>query len=604
MQFGHYYSKILLYNLTRRGIIVKKIIKKILTTLCALTLCVFCLTGCSWLKIDKERYYNQVVVTVGDKEFTKKDLVEAFSNYGYQYYQSYGLSLEESINRTITSMIDRALLMDVVKEEIDANSKYAFTETEKKEIKKQAFDYMQDSINTYETKVRKEWKMEIEFDTESEKESLRTKKTEYTPKIKYDYDSTLNKFVVSRVEDKADTVYVPEDLPGHFSKNYRIVTNQKVADEAWTRYIKSLQDLAKSEGRSTVESDVLLYEENRLVELMTNNKYLEKFEKAFFDRTPVNTSAVLNYYREQYKSAYSTYSMNESLYHTAMQDASKNYIYYHVNSGNEYVNVKHILINFTQEQKDKINSLNTAYKITSDNTEANEKLKQNPAYQQQLAEIIGNTKSTFELSKDLYKQYGARYNFTKVADKEDTYEANASDIYKFVQDYTNVETFRAKSAKFDDLVYIFNDDSGFMNSEFDYVVNLDTSIEDKMVKPFANGVRALDTSNGGEGAGSMDMIVSNYGYHIIFHDGVAENLVDSNNIDTISDENLLYILCTNYTTPNSNKTIFNYIYDKLSLDDKLYDNMTQEIVKNERTKLKHNKIVIVYYEKRYEDLWK
>ena len=32
--------------------------------------------------------------------------------------------------------------------------------------------------------------------------------------------------------------------------------------------------------------------------------------------------------------------------------------------------------------------------------------------------------------------------------------------------------------------------------------------------------------------------------------------------------------------------------------------MTSEIIKNERTKLKDNDIVIVYYEKRYEDLWK
>ena len=85
---------------------------------------------------------------------------------------------------------------------------------------------------------------------------------------------------------------------------------------------------------------------------------------------------------------------------------------------------------------------------------------------------------------------------------------------------------------------------------------------------------------------------------------VAENLIDENNIDSISDENLLYILCTTYTTPDSNKTIFNYIYDKLNLDNNLYNNMTSEIIKNERTKLKDNDIVIVYYEKRYEDLWK
>ena len=98
---------------------MKKLVKKILTTVCTLVLCLVCLTGCSWLEINKKNYYSQVVVTVGDKhEFTKKDLVEAFSSYGYQYYQQYGYSLEESINQTITSMIDRALLMDEVKKTI------------------------------------------------------------------------------------------------------------------------------------------------------------------------------------------------------------------------------------------------------------------------------------------------------------------------------------------------------------------------------------------------------------------------------------------------------------------------------------------------------
>lgn len=576
---------------------MKKLFKKILTSLCALTLCVLCLTGCSWLQIDKAKYYNEVVVTVGDKEFTKKDLVDAFSNYGYQYYQSYGYSLEESVNQTIKSMIDRSLLMDVVKEEIDNDEKYKFTEQEKLEIRKQVFDYMQDSINTFETKIRKEWDMEVEFDEETTTESLRKQEEEYTPSTKFEIVTVEGKttYQVSRVEDEAEKIYVPDNLPLHFSKDYRTITDKKVSDEAWTRYIKSLQDLAKSEGRSTKEEDVLLHEEQRLIDLMTNNKYLEKYEARFFDTIDVNTEAVLKYYKEQYKSQLQIYTASESQYHTAMESASSNYIYYHVNSGNEYVNVKHILINFTQEQKDQIKTLDTL----KDNGSISE-----ADYNTQVQRIANKTMSTFEMSQDMFNEYGATYNFQKVTGKTNTYTAYASDIYNFVKDYATGVNLKEKSQKFNELVYVFNDDGGFMNSEFDYVVNLDTSITDKMVKPFADGVRALDKSNGGEGAGSMDMIISEYGYHIIFHDGVAENIVDANNIDNISDENLLYLLCITMTTPDSNKSIFNYIYDKLKLDDNLYNTMTTQIVENERNKLKEKNIVITYYEKRYEDLWK
>ena len=586
---------------------MKKLIKKLLTTLCALTLCVLCLTGCSWLKIDNEKYYNQIVVTIGEnrdskyyKEFTKKDLVEAFSNYGYQYYQSYGYSLEKSINETITNMIDRSLLMNVVKDEID-NGENKITDKEKLELKKQVFDYMQDSINTYETKIRKEWEKELESDTAEEESSLRTKEEEYSPSVTYDFSTNT----VSRVEHEHESVYVPDDLPEHFTKDYRVITDQKISDEAWTRYVKSLQDLAKSEGRSTKESDVLLHEENRLLELMTNNLYLEKYQDAFLERTPVNTSAVLKYYKQQYNSQMKKYKADESLYHTDMKNASSNYIYYHLNSGNEYANVKHILINFDETQKEKISSLNSIYGITSENTDENEEKKKDKDYQNALNAIIQSTYSEFELSDELYSTYGSYYGFERVTDKKGVYRAPALKVNEFVQDYVNsAKTLREKSQRFNELVYVFNDDSAFLNSEFDYVVNLDTSIEDQMVKPFANGVRELDKSNGGAGEGSMKLIVSTYGYHIIYHAGDAKNLVDEYNIDTISDENLLTLLCTNYTTPDSNKTIFDYIYDKLKLDENLYNNMTQEVVKNERNNLKQENIKIVYYEKRYEDLWK
>ena len=300
-----------------------------------------------------------------------------------------------------------------------------------------------------------------------------------------------------------------------------------------------------------------------------------------------------------------TYNSSETLYHTAMKNSSTEYVYYHVNSGNEYVNVKHILINFTDSQKEEITSLNTRYGIKDDNTAEDENRKKNSEYQRQLNDMIYRTKTTFEMTEDMYNAYvkGYDYGFTKVAGKDNTYEGYAYDIYRFVQKYVDGETLRIKSGKFDDLIYVFNDDPGIMNSEFDYVVNLDTNITDQMVKPFADGVRALDESNGGEGAGSMDIVASTYGLHIIYHDGIAENLVDEANIDNISDEQLLSILCTKTTTPDSNKTIFNYIYDKLTLDENLYNNMTQKLVSDARTQLKANDVVITYYENHYKDLF-
>ena len=555
---------------------MKKIIKKILTALCALVLCVVCFTGCSWLQVDRSKYYNQLVVSIGEQNFNMLDLTEAFSSYGYQYYQN-GASLEDSVKQTIESMIDRYLLLDMVKADAAENG-YDITAQEKLEIRKQVFDYMQDSIYTFETKIRKEWESTVEVGEETTAEPLRPAETEYTATTSYDRETGI----VTRVSDSKDYIDTTTvDGVEYFSKAQQIITNQKVSDEAWARYVKSLQDQAKNEGRSTKENDVLAYEQARLTKLMTNNLYLEKYQQRYLDTLPVDVASVLSFYREQYKAQKAEFTLDSSAYHTAMQSASSTYVYYHLNAGTDkgYVNVKHILINFTDAQKKRIKEIE----------EDNVLYPTDEIKQAEIKKVAMKTTTTFELDLD---GDGVAEKNTKSADW----------VYNYVKDHV-VGNFQEKSAAFDDLVYIFNDDTGFNNSEFDYVVNLDTDVTDQMVKPFADGVRALDAYNGGEGPGSMDMIISEYGYHIIFHDGRVENLVEENNIDNISDAQLLALLCTTTTTPESNKTIFDLIYDKLSLDDNKYNNMTQQKVLDARNTLKENEVVIVYYEDNYKQLW-
>ena len=552
---------------------VKKLFRKILTTCCAMILSLVLLSGCSWAQIDNERYYNQLIATVGDMEFNKKDLLDAFNNYGYQYYQNYGYDMEAAINETINSMIDRALLLEEVKKQV------VITPEEDLELRKSAFEYMQNTIFDYEEKVRKEWDMEIKTEEPEEETSLRVAEEEYTPKTVYE-----NGVVKILAEEEDEEIFVGDITKDtHFTKDMAIVTDTRVSNEAWTRYIKALQDAAKSEGRDNKESAVLLYEEERLIEQLRDNKYLEKFKNEYKAKMPVDVSQILDSYRSKFIAEKAAYTADESLYHEAMKEASTNFVYYHPNSGNEYVNVKHILVKFDDAQTAEIATLKLQYGIKDDES-VNEKNPDYAEYKARVDEIAKRTTSTFE--KD-----GETYTWT------------INQVYNYVKSYVT-GSHKERSVKFNELIYVFNDDDGMMNSEFDYVVNLDTEVTDQMVKPFADGVRALDVSNGGEGAGSMDMILSEYGYHIIFHDGNAKNLVNEENINSISDADLLEILCTTTTTPDSNKTIFNYLYDNGgTIDaDKAYNNMTAELVQDLRNDLKQNDIVIKIYVKNYEDL--
>ena len=66
--------------------------------------------------------------------------------------------------------------------------------------------------------------------------------------------------------------------------------------------------------------------------------------------------------------------------------------------------------------------------------------------------------------------------------------------------------------------YIFNDDEGNMNSDFNYVVNYTTNTKDIMVKTFTDKSRELyDNANGEQGVLDTEYTASSYGLHLIFY---------------------------------------------------------------------------------------
>ena len=95
-----------------------------------------------------------------------------------------------------------------------------------------------------------------------------------------------------------------------------------------------------------------------------------------------------------------------------------------------------------------------------------------------------------------------------------------------------------------------------------------------------------------------EMIITEYGYHILFNAGAVKNITAD--IDSLTFEDLF----SNYTSLSENKDMFNYLFDKLALDGDAYTNRTLEILGNINSALVANGTTIKYYEYRYENLWK
>lgn len=539
------------------------------TMLTALMLCVMMCTGCSVLELDSYKYYHDtIVVTVGDINFYMNDLITAFNNYGYQYYENNGYTMEEAIKATATSMVERELLLREIIKESETTSEMGqylkLTSKDEAFIREEAFNHIQEQITSFEDKIRQEMEVDksvvegTEDEEDEEEDTLRPERKEYQAAIRY-IDGNLVR--VPNAVEWAST----DDVPMHF---VQIITDEEISNEAMTRYLKTLQDNAKAEGRDTSESAVLLYEENRLISILTKNRYLEKFENYFLANLPVDYASVVEHYKTQYLAQKAKFDNDESAYHEAMKKYTTEHVYYHPNSGNEYVNINHILIKFTKDQTTRIAALeNLGYK------------KGTLAYQAKVEEIASETTSTF------------------LDDNGNEVTRTASYVYNTVVDYVNQGTTpKSKAKRFEEMMYKFNDDEGNMNADFYYVVNLDPTVEDQMVKEFADTARSLYKNT--EVGSVSKMIITEYGYHILFNAGAVKNI--TTDIDSLTFEDLF----SNYTSLSENKNLFNYFYETLSLDGDAYTARTQEMLGDIETDLVSKGISIKYYENRYEGLWK
>ena len=76
--------------------------------LCFLFLITCGLAGCAGFSVNKVKYYNEVVATVGNTNITRYDLLTAYNSYGNNYYVSQlGKSEEEAFAETLNLLMDR-----------------------------------------------------------------------------------------------------------------------------------------------------------------------------------------------------------------------------------------------------------------------------------------------------------------------------------------------------------------------------------------------------------------------------------------------------------------------------------------------------------------
>lgn len=552
--------------------------KKFITYIFSLLFCVTMFAGCSLIQLNPTKYYSQTVAQiVYDKNnkvnFAMKDLLEAYNNYGYQLQQNNStLSSEDALKQTAELMVQRYMLVKEIKNQIGE-----LTQGEKNVLMRETYEHINTTLASLEDEIRVEWDRVVNEDDKDEDSSTEeegpTEYQEYKPTVERVYyeeevnDVTKYKSKLVRVEEEKE----PEDEsdPGEFVQN---ITDADVSAEAWKRYMKTLQKNNEELGIKLSDEKAFEEEINRIYGVLEENKYISKYQEHLTKNLEIDSKSVVESYKQKYKRDYELYSNNESAYHTAMaNDAST--VYYHPNSGNEYVYVTHVLLGFSDETLAKIKNLEKLYKSNSiEKSVYEEKLKQ-----------LQNIETTMI---DYYDENGNK----KQISAQLAYEEILNNVSKYDKDVN----FELRAKEFNKYIYKYNTDQGILNRDFAYVVNLDTNVKDQMVKPFADEARRLQKE---EGVGAMsEPILTDYGYHIILNLGPVTNVVEYNNIDNLTWEALYNVK----TQPSSEKTLFHVEYDALNSDSTKVSTILNSLVNDLAAQVE----VVNYWEERYLTLLK
>ena len=624
--------------------------------LCVGLACMFAFTGCSLVQRNTERYLNRLVASAGDITVTKQELIQAYNSYGYQYTQYYGYSAEKALKTTINGIIERKILLERAKELIviedyagkkdvvayyngDTRVATLFNQyVWNNAIWQETFDAINEQIKSIEDDISKEMGIEIPKEEEEEEPEFKPYK-EYEKKVEYKNGVyTTIKSELSADEDKKSTI-------ADFTQNE--TGDAQISQKAFQRYIKQLELNYKSQNLSlkslkmvsAEEFDGLytnlnltknqkiafLYELERIHNNYEDNKYIDTLEALYNEYIQVIDNdfnqKVVNYYKQLVESSYEKYASETdedgyNLYVSAMQDDNSK-VYYHkdygVNNKGEkkaFVAVSHVLIKLSDDQIAEIKELQK--KRDNGSIEVSE-------YDEKYQQILDKT-IVYERNMETGFDYPAKIDpatgLAKVDERGNEIRVKTVDgvevevraktvteVYNEINaelSKPEYDTVEKKAVAFNQFIYKYGQDTGMINAEKYYAVNLDTEVEDKMVKESADESRRLAglAEDGGNLGNPVFVSQDNYsGYHIIFNAGIIKNDLTIEQVRNMDYSDADYLFNKKIML-GTNKTVYDYIYD--TIYSSKYSQYTRSIVDTAKSA---ENFVITYYVSAYKDLY-
>lgn len=369
--------------------------KKIISLVFGIFMSIFSLVsfaGCSLVSSNTDVENSKTVLKVGEKELSKKDIINSFYTY-YQNNSSYFSYYEEE--QIEESFYTWAIIKEVINQKsaeamYDADTNptgfIVYSQENEDDIWEQVYEYVYDQVSSYEKNIYKsagyeeanypawlktdeEEKAATKFEAyeKIEREGVCLDKTQAVKKstdeqIKARIAATatnlktyLFEHIVETDEDGNDTrkpikdtiseeqKYVDEIKKDKFIKNAR--------SQAYVDYIAGLVNSAKNNENFVSEEELIDQEIIRIYNAYYESEVTTLLQTYYLDNylmngegTPLTDKAIAEAFLSNYYSDYQTYQFEDSYISVITATDSSSLILYHYDGQDYFFTVQHILV--------------------------------------------------------------------------------------------------------------------------------------------------------------------------------------------------------------------------------------------------------------------
>ena len=537
--------------------------KKLSAILLCLLMIVTCsLAGCAGFYIDKVKYYNEVLVSVGNTKITRYELLSAYNSYGSNYYSSESES--SALKSTLNLLIDREAMYQYA---LDNGTKFKPTQYQVNSAIESMFESLDSQMETYVKNAKSILHISID-ETET---STETDETAYLIDS-YKYKKRAN------VDENGKITYITEDEPSYYEKlidetYLEDFTNSETISAIQNAYLKRFKENLERNENENVEAiyekalslfakDLINYEYylrdekgnayskvtselisryfKRTFDSQIKSLYLSNIRTDYLETEELDINKLLVEYRYQYDVNYQLYSNDTDAYLEKIKaiGTDGNSILYHPATDTKLGYFIHTLIKF--------DTLEDAVKALEKETDEE---KQTKAKEEILSQVYANP----------------RNSTTGLVDKSTkVYLDEIFDEYAEIQDETDYDK---KLEKFIEFMFKYTgDEKSTLVSGMPYVIG--TNGYSQMQEAFTN--EAIDLMETGVvGATSNANIndvsswcVTSYGIHFLMYvNDVNAYDLDYNNIP--SDATSGKYFDDRILNPLTGKTYFDMLFDSV-----------------------------------------